>query len=163
MSGVILTTRGSPASRCWPDFDRVYRFPGGEVTGPECLPESAAPSGRGRQATGRPPGPRSLSKSRRSGEAGGERIRRLLAADLDYIAHPSFDDPGARGVILAPVPGYETFGPDRTKASASTGAGFPRGAGFPSREQEAHMFRRMNYLKYLACRIRDRIDPDSPA
>ncbi len=25
------------------------------------------------------------------------------------------------------------------------------------------MFRKMNYLKYLACRIRDRIDPDSPA
>jgi len=25
------------------------------------------------------------------------------------------------------------------------------------------MFREMNYLKYLACRIRDRIDPDSPA
>ena len=24
------------------------------------------------------------------------------------------------------------------------------------------MFRKMNYLKCLACRIRDRIDPDSP-
>ena len=24
------------------------------------------------------------------------------------------------------------------------------------------MFRKMNFLKYLACRIRDRIDPDSP-
>ena len=34
---------------------------------------------------------------------------------------------------------------------------------FPSREQEAHLFRKMNYLKCLACPIRDRIDPDSPA
>ena len=32
-----------------------------------------------------------------------------------------------------------------------------------SREKEAQLFREMNYLKYLACRIRDRIDPDSPA
>ena len=61
MFGVIMTTRGSPASRCRPDFDRVYRFPGGEVTGPEGLPEPTAPSGRGRQAAGRPtPGPRIL-------------------------------------------------------------------------------------------------------
>jgi RNA polymerase primary sigma factor len=37
-----------------------------------------------------------------------------------------------------------------------------RGARFPSREQEAHQFRKMNYLKCLACRIRDRIDPDYP-
>ena len=32
----------------------------------------------------------------------------------------------------------------------------------PSREQEAHQFRKMNYLKCLARRICDRIDPDSP-
>ena len=32
----------------------------------------------------------------------------------------------------------------------------------PSREREAHQFRKMNYLKCLACRIRERIDPDSP-
>ena len=31
-----------------------------------------------------------------------------------------------------------------------------------SRELEAHLFRKMNYLKCLACRIRDRIDPDAP-
>jgi RNA polymerase primary sigma factor len=33
---------------------------------------------------------------------------------------------------------------------------------FVSREREAHLFRKMNYLKCLACGIRDRIDPDSP-
>ena len=37
-----------------------------------------------------------------------------------------------------------------------------QGTRIPSRQQEAHMFRKMNYLKCLACRIRDRIDPDSP-
>ncbi len=163
MSGVIMTTRGSPASRYRPDFARVYRFSGGEVTGPECLPGPAAPSGRGGQATGRPTGPSILSKSRGAGEAGSERIRRLLAADLAYVSHPSFEDPGARDAILAPVPGYETPWPDRAEAPLGAGAVSPSVDGFPSREQETHMFRRLNYLKHLACRIRDRIDPDAPA
>ena len=34
-----------------------------------------------------------------------------------------------------------------------------RGAPILSREQEAHLFRQMNYLKCLAARLRDRIDP----
>jgi RNA polymerase primary sigma factor len=37
-----------------------------------------------------------------------------------------------------------------------------RGTQLLSREQEAHLFRKMNFLKHLARRIRDRIDPDSP-
>jgi RNA polymerase primary sigma factor len=32
-----------------------------------------------------------------------------------------------------------------------------------SREQEAHLFRKMNYLKYLAGRLRDSIDPYRPS
>src|SRR5260370_18540389 len=31
-----------------------------------------------------------------------------------------------------------------------------------SREEEAHLFRKMNYLKARAGRLRDRIDPDRP-
>ena len=66
---------------------------------------------------------------------------------MNYIAHPSFHDPGARDEILAAAPGQEPSAPEN---------------GFPCREQEAHRFRRMNYLKYIACRIRDRLDPEAP-
>ena len=164
MFGVIMTTRGSPASRCRPDFDRVYRFPGGEVTGPEDLPGTdraigPGPAGR-RTAHARAEDLRVEVPKVRGGRR--RAFRRLLDADLTYIAHPSFEDPSARDAILAPVPGHETPGPDRTETSLDAGAGPSHGNGFPSREQEAHMFRRMNYLKYLARRIRDRIDPDSP-
>jgi hypothetical protein len=134
MLGIIRTTRGSPAPRSRPDRDRVYRFPGGEATGPEDREEPTPPSGRGRQASGSPAPGLGLfeSKSRSPGEADIGRARRLLAADLTYIAHPSFHDPGTRDAILAAAPGHEPSSPEN---------------GFPSREQEAHRFRRMNYLK----------------
>jgi RNA polymerase primary sigma factor len=37
-----------------------------------------------------------------------------------------------------------------------------REASLLSREQEVHLFRKMNYLKYRAARLRDRIDPACP-
>ena len=164
MFGIILTRRGSPAPRSRPDLDRIILFPRGETTGPEDREEPTAGSARGRQTAGGPsPGLRIFeSKSRRSREAHIGRARRLLAADLTYIAHPSFDDPSAGYAILAPAPGLETPGLDRTSVSRHDHADSSHGTRIPSREQEAHMFREMNYLKYLACRIRDRIDPDSP-
>jgi RNA polymerase primary sigma factor len=94
------------------------------------------------------------------------RARRILGTELRYIDHPSFDDPDARDAILAPMPA-----PDLAQAPGSTEAP----AGLPpylagvyhealllSREQEAHLFRKMNYLKARASRTRDRIDPDHP-
>ena len=164
MFGIILAPRGSPAPCPCPDLDRLNLFPRGETTGPEDREEPTAGSSRGWLTAGEPsPGLRSFnSKSRRSRKAHIERARRLLAADLTYIAHPSFDDPSAGDAILAPSPASETAGPDRALASCDADAAPSRGTRSPSREQEAHVFRKMNYLKCLACRIRDRIDPDSP-
>jgi RNA polymerase primary sigma factor len=94
------------------------------------------------------------------------RARRLLGAELRYIAHPSFDDPGAHDAILAPMPA-----PAAPPAARGTEApaGLPaylaslyREAALLSREQEIHLFRKMNYLKYRAARLRDRIDPACP-
>jgi RNA polymerase primary sigma factor len=92
---------------------------------------------------------------------------RLLDTELEYVAHPSFDDPDACNTILGPMPGSAA-------AQAPRGAEAP--AGLPpylaslyretppllSREQEAHLFRKMNYLKSRAGRLRDRIDPARP-
>jgi RNA polymerase primary sigma factor len=164
MFGVILTSRSSPATRNRHDLDRVILFPRRETTGPDDLEGPTAGSPRGRQtARVPPPGlgifpPKSLS----SRNADIERARRLLATELTYIAHPSFDDPSARDAILARAAGCETAGLDRIPVSHGADADSSRGTRLLSREQEAHLFRKMNFLKHLARRIRDRIDPDSP-
>jgi RNA polymerase primary sigma factor len=130
------------------------------------------PSQPGR-TVGRSPGP-SLSIVTRDGTSGRARThhdhtadtiraRRLLDAELRYIDHPSFDDPDARDAILAPMPT-----PDRAQAPRHTEAA----AGVPpylaslyhevlllSREQEAHLFRKMNYLKHKARKLRDMLEP----
>jgi RNA polymerase primary sigma factor len=102
------------------------------------------------------------SKSPTSRKFETARARRLLDAKLNFIAHPSFDDPSARDAILGPPPETETSGKDRRSVVCDSDANTSRGNGIPSREREAHMFRKMNFLKYLAGRIRERIDPDSP-
>ena len=99
-------------------------------------------------------------------DATSDRARRILGTEIRYIAHSSFDDSGARDAILAPMPA-----PAVAQAPLRTGAP----AGLPpylaslydegpllSREQEAHLFRKMNYLKSRARGLRDRIDPARP-
>lgn len=90
------------------------------------------------------------------------RAARVLGVKLDYMSHPSFEDPTSRAVILGPMPGVES----RSSASSRRA---PEGlppylAGLYddpllSREQEAHLFRKMNYLKYLTSKIQERITP----
>jgi RNA polymerase primary sigma factor len=164
MFGNTMTSRGSPETRRHPDLDRVILSPRWEPTSPEDLEGPIAGSPRVRQTEGGAlPGLRIFeSKPRGSRKADIGRARRLLAGDLTYIAHPSFDDPSARDAILAPLPGIETPGLDPTRVTHGSDTNPSRGTRLPSREQEGHRFRQMNYLKYLARRICDRIDPDSP-
>ena len=91
------------------------------------------------------------------------RARRLLGIELQYIAHPSFDDQGAHDAILAPMPAPVAGQAARCRKAP---AGLPPYLAslydtgpLLSREQEAHLFRKMNYLKSRASRLRDRIDP----
>jgi RNA polymerase primary sigma factor len=88
---------------------------------------------------------------------------RILGTRIEYVAHPSFDDPDARDEILAEMPGPSAV-------EAVRWAGSPDGMHLPmaglcelpllSREQEAHLFRKMNYLKSRAERARARPDPE---
>ena len=164
MIGIIPTRRGSSAPRSQPDLDRIILYPRWETSGPDDLEVPTAGPPPGRQAAAEPvPGPRTCSpKSRKARKSDVERARRLLAAVPSFIDHPSFDDPSARDAILAPSPGIEPHGPDGTPVTGDVGAGSSRDTRIPSREREAHLFRKMNYLKCLAYRIRDRIDPESP-
>jgi RNA polymerase primary sigma factor len=137
------------------------------------LPLRVRGGSRAGPSSGRIPGP-SLAIVNRDGTvdrpasyrdqpADTTRAAALLATRIEYVAHPSFDDPGARDAILAPMPA-----PGLAQARRRTKAA----AGLPpylaslylegpllSREQEAHLFRKMNYLKARARRLRDRIAP----
>ncbi|MGO9600179.1 MAG: sigma-70 family RNA polymerase sigma factor [Isosphaeraceae bacterium] len=90
------------------------------------------------------------------------RARRILETKLELIAHPSFDEPGAEAQIMAPLPP-----PPAGKAPRKPKA--PKGlppylaslyeVPLLDRDQEAHLFRQMNYLKYKAQALRQTLDP----
>jgi RNA polymerase primary sigma factor/RNA polymerase sigma factor len=87
------------------------------------------------------------------------RARRILELPLDYMYHDSFDKAGIEKDILRPMP----------VAAASRKVRGP--SGLPpylaalyevpllTREQEYHLFRRFNYLKHKASKLRQKLDP----
>ena len=91
------------------------------------------------------------------------RAKRLLDHPLDYIYHPSFDDPSLEGEILGPMPGLEAFEEKRRQMSVPKDVPPELTSLYEmpllSREQEQHLFRQMNYLKHKAKVMRDRLDP----
>jgi len=90
------------------------------------------------------------------------RARRLMETKLEAMYHPSFDDPKAAAEILGPMPEP----PGRAARKVKAPEGLPPyladlyDASLLTREQEAHLFRKMNFLKYQAQKLRDKIDPE---
>ena len=94
-----------------------------------------------------------------------ERARRIIGTRLKYIAHSSFDDPTARDAILAPLTDSADDQVSRQLQPSEWLTPLPAarsGPPFLSREQEAHLFRKMNYLKCRANRHRELLDPACP-
>jgi RNA polymerase sigma factor (sigma-70 family) len=90
------------------------------------------------------------------------RARRLLEARLEYMPHPSFDDPAVEAEIVGPVPEPADGRPARrTKPPKGLPPYLASLYDVPllAREQEMHLFRKMNFLKYEANRLRDAVDP----
>ena len=89
------------------------------------------------------------------------RARRLLAVKLEFMPHPTFDDPSVRDDVLGPLPAVDPKTLRKSKAPKGLPPYLASLYEVPllSREQEAHLFRKMNYLKCLANRLRDRLDP----
>ncbi|MEC9091077.1 MAG: sigma-70 family RNA polymerase sigma factor [Planctomycetota bacterium] len=87
----------------------------------------------------------------------------ILELPLDYIDSEEFQDPQAREKIMTPMPGSET-----AKRKVKTPSGLPPYLArlyettLLTREQEYHQFRRYNYLKFLATRLREQVDPSDP-
>jgi RNA polymerase primary sigma factor len=89
------------------------------------------------------------------------RAQRLLEQPLDYIPHPSFEDPANDAVYSGPMPEAEAYEAKRRAMHAPKDVP-PELAScyeYPllSKEQEQHLFRKMNYLKYKAAKLRDQL------
>lgn len=94
----------------------------------------------------------------------------FIRKEFSFVASPEFDSANAQGFLAdLPSPGSgdsESSTSDLTgKASPTQRAGYA--AGWSSRslltaEQELHIFRRMNYAKFLANQIRSQLNPSKP-
>lgn len=90
-----------------------------------------------------------------------------LPALKEYVPHPSFDDPALEGDILGPMPQAEEFETRRRemRIPRSTLPELAPLYGMPllSKEQEQHLFRQMNYLKYKAAKLAIELRQGRPA
>jgi RNA polymerase primary sigma factor len=90
------------------------------------------------------------------------RARRVLDLKIESMPHESFDDPKAAAEILAPMP-KPIDGKATRKIKPPEGVPPYLASLYDvpllSREQEAHLFRKMNYLKHRALKLRDALDP----
>ena len=90
------------------------------------------------------------------------RAVRLLDVKIELMPHPSFDDPAQHAAIVGPIPEpADGKPPRRTKAPKGLPPYLASLYEVPllAREQEAHLFRKMNFLKYRAAQLRDAVDP----
>jgi RNA polymerase primary sigma factor/RNA polymerase sigma factor len=88
------------------------------------------------------------------------RAKRILELPLDYMDNEIFEKPGVAEEILGPMPVVE--GSSR-KVRAPSGLPPYLASLYEvpllTREQEYHLFRKFNYLKSAATKLRDTIDP----
>jgi RNA polymerase sigma factor (sigma-70 family) len=91
------------------------------------------------------------------------RAQRLLSQPLEYIAHPSFDDPATEPAILARMPGLDEYETQRQQMRVPKDAPPELASLYEmpllNKEQEQHLFRKMNFLKHKASKLRARLDP----
>jgi RNA polymerase primary sigma factor/RNA polymerase sigma factor len=85
------------------------------------------------------------------------RWQRLWEQPIHYIYHKSFDKPGMEAEILGPAPSESAQ--HLLNAPAGTPPYLASLYDIPllTRQQEAHYFRKMNYLKYQAARLRKQL------
>ncbi len=90
------------------------------------------------------------------------RALRVLDVKFEFMGHPSFDDPAARSEIVGPMPDPMDGKPPR-KSKAPKGLPPYLASLYEvpllAREQELHLFRKMNYLKFSAEKLRASIEP----
>ncbi|MCC7083371.1 MAG: sigma-70 family RNA polymerase sigma factor [Pirellulales bacterium] len=88
------------------------------------------------------------------------RAKRILELPLDYISNPYFGREMAERVILGPMPEAEPAA-KKTRLPAGLPPYLASLYEVPllTREQEGYLFRKFNYLKFKATRLRGQLDP----
>lgn len=98
------------------------------------------------------------------------RAQRLMDQHIDCIYHPSFDDPAEAATIVGPMPNAEQFEAARRSLRVPKDAPAELASLYEvpllTKEQEQHLFRKMNFLKHQAGKLLDdmktptgRLDP----
>jgi RNA polymerase sigma factor (sigma-70 family) len=98
------------------------------------------------------------------------RAQRLMDQNIECIYHPSFDDPAEEAIIRAAMPGAEQFNAARRSLRVPKDAPPELASLYEvpllSKDQEQHLFRKMNFLKHKAAKMLEdmktptgRIDP----
>jgi RNA polymerase sigma factor (sigma-70 family) len=91
------------------------------------------------------------------------KAKELIQQPVDYIYNPEFDDPSKEEAILADMPGLADFEAKRFNKHAPKDVP-PQMAHlyeWPllTKDQEQHLFRKMNFLKHKLHRLQQSIDP----
>ncbi len=88
------------------------------------------------------------------------RASRILELPLDYIPNDIFPKPGVEKEIMAPVP-VSSEGARKPRAPSGLPAYLSSLYEVPllTREQEYHLFRQFNYLKFRAGKLREQLVP----
>jgi len=89
------------------------------------------------------------------------RAQRLLEQNVECIYHASFDDPAQEAAIVADMPGAEAFDGARRQMRVPKDAPPELASLYEipllNKEQEQHLFRKMNFLKHRAAKLLEAI------
>ena len=89
--------------------------------------------------------------------------KRLLDQPMDYIYHESFDDPAMEAAIIGPMPDAEDYEAKRNALKVPKDAPPELASLYNlpllSKEQEQHLFRKMNFLKHKVAQLRLKLNP----
>jgi len=88
------------------------------------------------------------------------RANRLLELPLDYMYNEEFDEKGAERRILGPMPEGEAVArKSRIPSGLPPYLASLYEVPLLTREQEQHLFRKFNYLKHRAAKLREKLKP----
>ena len=108
---------------------------------------------------------RCRTKGKRRNKGRAEIVRRadrILRTEPHYIYHASFDAPDARQTILGPPPQTAVRrSPGRAARGSDFYVAFLYQTDLLSRDEEFYLFRKMNYLKFVAYRLRQGLSPET--
>ncbi len=91
------------------------------------------------------------------------RAEQLIRTPVDYIYNPEFDDPIMEPIMLQPIPDHEEFEEKirtmRAPKDVDPNMTYLYERPLLAKAQEAHLFRKMNFLKHKLHNLKDGLDP----